>query len=258
MKHIILTAFGASESAKKTYLFLESQFAARFSDTQLHWSVSSPSINRPADDRQPDGESDLATMLKNFTAEDRTRVIVQSLHLTPGLEFHRIARHVRTLWPDITIGMPLLGTPEDFNRVTDCLLPLFPDATDAGVLLIGHGTTHPSWTIYPIMEKVLRARTRSPVFVAALQHFPDSRSVIDHMVASAAKRWLVIPLLLSTGKHFQRDIAGPQPHSWSSRLRQRGLSPIFHDEGLGTLAGIADIFGDHIQEAFARAAGKTV
>jgi sirohydrochlorin cobaltochelatase len=202
MQHIILTAFGTSESAKSTYRFLESHFSTRFPNAQLHWSISTPSTNRPANSRQPEGKPDLTTLLKNFAAEERARVIVQSLHLTPGLEFHRVAGEVRKRRPDMTIGMPLLGTPEDFNRVSDCLLPLFPDATDHGVLLIGHGTTHPSWTIYPVMEQVLRAKTRSPVFVATLQHFPDSRSVIDHMVASAANRWLIIPLLLTTGNTF--------------------------------------------------------
>jgi sirohydrochlorin cobaltochelatase len=164
---------------------------------------------------------------------------------------------VQAYRPGTTIGMPLLSSQEDFHRLADLLSPLLPNSSDRGVLLIGHGTTHPSWTTLPVLEHLLRGITRSSVFLAVLQHFPDSSGVIDQMAATGVKHWLVIPLLLSTGTHFQRDITGPGPHSWLSRLHRHGLSPVFHEEGLGTLPGIAEMFGDHIQTALDRAIDRT-
>ncbi len=256
-KYIILTAFGASESAQKTYHFLGAHFSSRFPDARLLWSISAPSGARPTPGRATGQDDELAKVLADLPADVQTRCIVQSLHLTPGLEFHRSVRAVQAHRAGTAIGMPLLSSQEDFHRLVDLLSPLLPNSSDRGVLLIGHGTTHPSWTTLPVLEHLLRGATQSPVFLAVLQHFPDSSMVIDRMAASGVRHWLVIPLLLSTGIHFWRDIAGPGPHSWSSRLQQHGLSPVFHEEGLGTLPGIAEMFGDHIQTAFDRAIDQT-
>ena len=257
MKYIILTAFGASESAQKTYHFLDAHFSSRFPDARLHWSISAPSGARTTPGRATGQDDELTKVLDKLPVNDRTRCIVQSLHLTPGLEFHRSVRAVQAHRAGTAIGMPLLSSQEDFHRLVDLLSPLLPISSDRGVLLIGHGTTHPSWTTLPVLEHLLRGATRSPVFLAVLQHFPDSSTVIDQMAASGVRHWLVIPLLLSTGMHFWRDIAGPGPHSWSSRLQQHGLSPVFHEDGLGTLPGIAEMFGDHIQTAFDRTIDQT-
>jgi sirohydrochlorin cobaltochelatase len=252
MKHIVLTAFGASESAQTTYRFLGSYFSTRFPDARLHWSISSPSGTPPAFGRTAGHDNELAQVLDQIPVDDQACCIVQPLHLTPGLEFHRAVRTVYMHRPGMAIGAPLLSSQGDFHRLVDRLTSVLPDTPDQGVLLIGHGTTHPSWTTLPVLEQLLRATTRSPVFLAVLQHFPDSHGIIEQMVASTVRHWLVIPLLLATGKHFQRDIAGPEPHSWSSRLQHCGLAPVFREEGLGMLPGIAEMFGDHIQDAFDR------
>jgi len=252
MKHILLTAFGASEAAQETYRFLGSYFSSRFPEARLHWSISTPSGTRSALGRRAGQDNELARVLDHLPAGESVSCIVQSLHLTPGLEFHRSVRAVLAHHPDMAIGLPLLSSQEDFQRLVDRLAPLLPDSPDQGVLLVGHGTTHPSWTALPVLEQLLRDTTRSPVFLAVLQHFPDSTTVIKQMVASGVRRWLVIPLLLATGKHFQRDIAGPEPHSWSSKLQHYGLDPVVREEGLGRLPGIAEMFGDHIQDAFDR------
>lgn len=156
MKHIILTAFGASESAEKTYRFLGSQFSARFPDARLHWSISSPAKARSAPGRAKGIDEALAKVLADLPTDDPSCCVVQSLHLTPGLEFHRSVRAVQAYRPGTPIGLPLLSSRGDFHRLADLLSPLLPDTSDRGVLLIGHGTKHPSWTSLPVLEHLLR------------------------------------------------------------------------------------------------------
>lgn len=252
MNHIILTAFGTGAAAKDTYHLLETQVTARFPDADLHWFHSSPT-NRRQDDKQPARSALLlGDLLDTLPSGQHCSVVVQSLHLTPGSEFHRMVRETSASGTGAVIGMPLLSAPDDFRRVARCLLPLLPKPGDQGVLLIGHGTCHPSWTVYPVLEQTLRNEVGPHIFVATLGHYPESDSVIADIAAAGYRRLLVIPLLLAAGTHFRRDIAGRQPGSWSSRLADRGIRPTFHNQGLGVLPGIADIFSDHIQDAFER------
>lgn len=249
-KHIILTAFGTSTPAQKTYDHLHALIAPQFPDAQFHWTYTSPVIRRNVNKNGDAHIYSLPELITQLDGSSHNRVVIQSMHVLPGHEFHRIVREGQQISIPGAIGMPLLTTPDDYHRVSDCLMPLIGSSKKRAVVILGHGTTHPCWTGYPALEHALRKRSGSQIFVAALENYPPSGSVIDEIVASGYQEILLIPFLMVAGMHFLRDINGNLPQSWKSLCSQNNIRLTLHDQGLGMLPGIADIFSDHIREAF--------
>ena len=238
-QHIILTAFGTTTLAQNTYNYLDSLIKSRFPKSITHWYFSSPTVRKRS----------LSDILEESARSGDRKIVVQSVHVTPGHEFHQMVRKVHAHPVPAAIGMPLLTSPTDYNRVAQALMPLIDTKNQDAILILGHGTLHPSWTAIPAFEKIMRTMAGDHVFVAALEKYPLSENVIDEIASKGFTRLLIIPLLITAGMHFKRDIIGDSPKSWQSRLKTRGIELSFHNEGLGMLNGIPDIICDHIEQA---------
>lgn len=250
MKHLILAAFGTTTAARETYDHLDGALRPFFSDCHIHWTYTSPTVRRNLSGQIGDSDISLSDLLVRLNRNSKNRIVIQSVHVTPGHEFHRIVRlSAKSLVPT-AIGRPLLSAPADYQRVAQALLPLISSSPDSAVLILGHGTDHPSWTAYPALQSVLRTCAGNRLFVAALEKFPDSSSVIDEIAADGYQHVLVIPFLMVAGMHFKRDIIGDTDSSWKNRFESKNIHLTFHDQGLGKLEGISDIFCDHIRTAF--------
>jgi len=250
MKHIILAAFGTTTSARITYQRLDRAIRPFFDDCQIHWTFTSPTVRRQLSKEKGETEKSLDELLSSINRISRDTIVIQSLHVTPGHEFHRIVRMSATSTVPTSIGMPLLTAPADFQRVSNCLLPMIDNSPDSAVLILGHGTDHPTWTAYPALQEVLRKLAGQRVFVATLEKFPESSALVDEIASGGYQQVLVIPLLMVAGMHFKRDIVGEMHSSWKNRFRKKNIDLSFHDQGLGMLEGISDIFRDHISNAF--------
>ena len=240
-QHIILAAFGTTTLARNTYNHLDSIIKPRFPQSTLHWHFTSPAVHKKI--------SPLEDLLATIAEDKEYQIIVQSVYVSPGQEFHRLVRAVLSSSVPAAIGMPLLTTPEDHKRVAELLLPIIKCHRNKGILILGHGTYHPSWTVLPAFEKTVRETAGNHVFVTALEKYPSSRQVIEKIAAKGFSEVLVIPLLITAGMHFQRDIIGESPESWKNRLEKKGITLSLHEEGLGLLDGVAELISDHIIQA---------
>ena len=250
MKHLILAAFGTTSRARKTYDHIDTAIRPIFSDCQIHWTYTSPTVRRELTGKKGGAEESLTDLLLKLNQDSQNKVVIQSVHVTPGHEFHRVVRSSAISVVPTAIGMPLLAAPADYQRVAQSLLPLIEGKPGSAVLVVGHGTDHPTWTAYPALEAVLRKYAGSRVFVATLEKFPDSSTLVDEIAASGYQHVLVIPCLMVAGMHFKRDIIGDIDSSWKKRLEKKDIHLTFHDQGLGLLQGISDILCNHIRTAF--------
>jgi sirohydrochlorin cobaltochelatase len=250
MKHLILAAFGTTTAARETYDRIDGALRPFFADCQIHWTYTSPTVRRKLSGQKGDDEGSLTNLLLRLNQNSQNSIVIQSVHVTPGHEFHRIVRQSVVSVVPTAIGMPLLTAPADYQRVAHVLLPLIHSSPDSAVLILGHGTDHPSWTAYPALESVLRKCAGKRLFVGTLEKFPDSSSVIDEITADGYQHVLVVPCLMVAGMHFKRDIIGDTDSSWKKRFENKNISLTFHDQGLGMLKGISDILCDHIRTAF--------
>lgn len=246
---IIMAAFGTTSKALTTYQHIDRYIRSHFPLHPVAWAYTSRMVNSRLQTRENGIFNHPLEAVRMLREKGFRQVIIQSLHLLPGLEFHQLVKECRQAALPCHFGMPLLTSPLDYNKMADCLAPLIASRPDKAILLIGHGTHHPSWIAYPALENIFRHRFGSRIFVGVLEKNPESGSVPEEIVAAGFKQVCAIPLLLVAGMHYERDIAGAGGNSWLVRLERQGLEVESIAEGLGLQSGFCGIVTDHIEEA---------
>ncbi len=248
--HIILAAFGTTTRAQESYHYLERRIAPRFPGCQTHLAFSSPTVRRRSVSSDSEQPASLAEVIGRL--DNPGKVVIQSLHILPGYEYHRILKESSKLDAAVSVGKPLLHDPTDFTRVALCLKPLIENFEHDAVLLFAHGTTHPCRSAYHVLQRELRTQIEPNIYLANLEmHLEPVDVIIKKLVSAGHQRVLGIPFLMVAGMHFFRDINGSDESSWHSRLRRQGIDLQLHDQGLAMLAGIDAIICTHIEAALA-------
>ena len=245
---IVITAFGTTTKALKTYDLVDRRVRAQFPDHDIRWAYTSrmvkDRVKRSRDLDFPGPEE----ALSDLHAEGHAWAVVQSLHVVCGHEFARLVQ-VASAGPVRTaMGLPLLTAPEDFDAVVKVLAPEVRTDEDEAVVLTGHGTDHPIWCAYAAFERRLREAAGHRVHVGLVKGSPGPDEIVERVKVAGLTRVRLVPFLLVAGRHFLEDLAGAEG-SWKAAFEARGVEVALEERGLGSRAGIADIFCRHIEEA---------
>ncbi len=246
--HIILTAFGTTTRAQETYRQFEKQIAACFPHCQIHWAFSSPTVRKISAqlDIAPASVGEIVSSL-----QDPGEIVIQSLHVLPGYEFHRIAAECLTLPVAAAVGRPLLDGPEDFIGTAGALKVLIESSGLGATLVLGHGTNHPSRYLFLQLQRELHNQVGPQVFFTTIEKpLEPVELVIEKISRAGHKKLFCVPFLMVAGMHFFRDIIGDHQDSWKNRFQQHHIDLHVHDQGIALLEGIGNIVCNHIQAAF--------
>lgn len=252
---IIMTAFGTTSAARKIYDILEQEVRAHYPQSEVYWGYTSRLIARKLEKEQGEKVFHPVEIVERLGAEGRENAVVQPLHLLPGTEFHRLNASLgRIATVKCTVGLPILHSPLDYSEATELLSEDIENNPDAGILVVGHGTSHAAWPAYLALEHLLQKRFGPRVAVGTVEHYPPTDKVEDHFMALGLQRIVLIPFFLVAGRHFRVDMMGEADHSWRSRLARVGLEVSAIERGLGQLPGFSKIFLRHLDHAMGRAA----
>ncbi|MCA1944405.1 MAG: sirohydrochlorin cobaltochelatase [Desulfovibrio sp.] len=251
---ILLVAFGTSyATARGPLLAFEEKVRAKFPGVEVRWAWSSHQI------RQMEGADDVDSPAEAFARlmEDRfTHVAVQSLQTIPGQEFHMLVEAARRFegmpkgLKRITVGLPLLGAPEDLEAAAAALLAGLPKARTAkeAVVFMGHGTHHAGNAMYPALQYYLW-RQDPLAFLGTVEGSPSLDDiVVDLARHKPAKVWL-LPFMAVAGDHANNDMAGDEEDSWKSVLAAKGYAVETVLAGTLENAGLVDLWLAHLDEA---------
>ena len=252
-RHIIFSAVGTSSSTQTNYRELGNRIATAFPDCTFHYHFTSPAARKKLAAEDP---GELHTLVDTLELKANQPLILQSLHIIAGSEFHQLVRQATALDQSYQIGLPLLSEPADFEALSQCLEPVITTYPDLPLILLGHGTEHPSWSAYPTLENVLQNRYGKEIYVRGLEKNPRPETLLTQLKNRNITRVAVIPFLLVKGVHYQRDITGDHPTSWKNRLGNLGIEMIVHQDGLAHLNGIEDVYISHIKAAIKAALGR--
>ncbi|MBC8208035.1 MAG: sirohydrochlorin cobaltochelatase [Desulfobulbaceae bacterium] len=241
---------GSTSATQAVYDHLERVVSDQLTNHPLFWVGTSDRVRALARSQGRECFPEPSVVLEQLARQGIERAVVQSLHVLPAAGYVRL-RHLCLRADLVTaVGAPLLYGPADFQAVADCLAPLIEARPGQAILLVGHGTYHPAWTAFPALELYLRRRFGQRVFVGVVEKFPGgTEEMVTRIAAGEYQRVCLVPLLLSAGMHFNRDLVGAEATSWLSRLHRAGLDVELIEEGLGLLPGIAEIFCEHIRTA---------
>lgn len=281
---IVLAAFGTSEpGAVDSILNVKRRVEAAFPDYDVYIGFTSNIIRGIWHERAADADfrrenpgipEEIYSVTNVFSALAAAQekgfrpVLVQSLHVTDGEEFHDLKRLVETLagyktakawrtpFPAIGLGAPALGVGDGeeryLRRAAEALAGLVEDAKadDAALVLMAHGNEHLNQSVFRKFQELLHEKYGPWVYLGTVEAHPLVEDVVAMVKDSPAapKKVLLAPLMVVAGDHARNDMAGDEDDSWASIFRAAGFAVDCRLEGLGSNASWADIYVEHLGE----------
>jgi len=232
--------------------------------------------------RENEGISILSpqSALAELSEEGTGSVVVQSLQIVPGGEFHQMASWVadqKRRLPDpscLKIGLPLLSGLQDCRMVSSLMpsffrenaLPRSPDkeamtetmktvmkemmteTMKEAVILVGHGTDHPADALYSLLHQII-IEEHGSVFLGTIDGYHGIDSLLADLRSTGARVVRLLPFLLVAGGHAENDIFGPGSESIKSILEKEGYEVAADRRGLGDREEIISLFLEHTRNA---------
>jgi sirohydrochlorin cobaltochelatase len=256
-KGILLVAFGSTiTEAQVSFENIERSVRKTFPRVPVYWSYTSRIIiakMAKEGKRLATPEEALARMMR----ENYTHVAVQSLHTTPGAEFHGLLKNVRKFagmskgFKKVLVGYPLMATSEDVQRVAEALLEIIPKERrkkDA-VVFMGHGTHHPANVYYAALNYHVQ-KLDPNVFVGTVEGWPEIDDIKADLKKRQIKKTYLMVFMSVAGDHARNDMAGPEDDSWKSVLEREGIVCVPVLKGTAEFQEFVDIWVDHLRTAF--------
>lgn len=233
----------------KTYSFIHEVLQERFPENPIHWAFSSR-IVKDYSDRHRDMEIQHPhQVLEKLYADGHPWAVVQSLHLMCGHEFYRLVDEVRACPIRTSLGMPLLNEPEDYKAIVRVMSGVFSNLEEEAVVLVGHGTDHPSWCSYVALHHIFQETMTRGIYVGVVEHgYPTMASIVADVKAAGYRKVKLFPFLLVAGMHFEEDLSGEED-SWKRAFEEEGIAVSLESQGLGFYPGIVDLFCRHVASA---------
>jgi sirohydrochlorin cobaltochelatase len=249
---ILLVAFGSSEaSAQVSFENIDKKVKTAYPDTPVRWAYTS-TIIREKLARQGKVLDSPEVALAKMIDQKFTHVAVQSLHTIGGAEYHDLRKTVGAFrimggFQKIILGYPLIATQEDMARAVTAIIGTIPPArqSDEAVVLMGHGTHHPSNAFYAALMFQLQLKDPN-IFVGTVEGYPDVGLIKDLLLQKKIKRAYLMPFMSVAGDHAKNDMAGDEADSWTSILTKAGITCVPVLKGTAEYDDFVDIWVDHI------------
>jgi sirohydrochlorin cobaltochelatase len=249
---ILLVAFGSSEaSAQVSFDNIDRKVKKAYPGIPVRWAYTSHIIrNKLAKQGKMIDSPEVA--LAKMRDEKFTHVAVASLHTIPGAEYHDLRRTVGAFkimggFDRVILAYPLMATQEDMARVVEAIIATIPKErkNDEAVVLMGHGTHHPSNAFYAALMFQLQLRDPN-IFVGTVEGYPDLDLIQELLHKKKIKKLYLMPFMSVAGDHAKNDMAGEEDDSWKSVLTKAGFECVPVLKGTAEYDEFADIWVDHI------------
>jgi len=249
---ILLVAFGSSQqSAQVSFENIDKKVKAVYPNTPVLWAYTSHIIRKKLA-KQGKLLNSPEVALAKLQDEGFTHVAVQSLHTIGGAEYHDLRRTVSAFkmmggFEKIILGYPLLATQKDMERAVDAILENVPKERkkDEAVVLMGHGTHHPSNAFYAAL--MFQVQLKDPnIFIGTVEGYPEVDLIKELMLKKGIKKAYLMPFMSVAGDHAKNDMAGDEDDSWKSIFTKAGFECVPVLKGTAEFDNFVQIWVDHL------------
>ena len=243
---IILCAFGTSTEALSTFEYIEKLIKEQYKGYEIRWAYTSQIVIKKLKEKGVVLQT-LSDVYEDLRRTGKTNVIVQSLHIVPGQEFHREIVMLPAKGLNVKYGYPLLTDDSDFEKLFKALEPYFAPENDSVTILCGHGNdNNPEFNASLIkMDEYLRNK-RKNTFLATVEGQPGIDKPFNDAKSSGLSKVHFVPLMLVAGDHIMNDVMGDEDDSWKNQLAPMKATA---EKGMGYNDAVIRIFMDHIDRA---------
>ena len=250
---ILLVAFGSSlPDAQVSFENIDKNTRTAYPEIPVHWAYTSHIIRKKLAKQGKYLDSPEVALAK-MQDEGFTHVAVQSLHTIGGAEYHDLRRTVGAFkamggFQKILLGYPMLATQEDMQLAVAAILKTIPAdrKKDDAVVLMGHGTHHPSNAFYAALMWQLQLKDPN-VFIGTVEGYPEADDIRDLLLQKKIKKAYLMPFMSVAGDHAKNDMAGDEDDSWKSIFTKAGIQCVPILKGTAEYQGFVDIWVGHIR-----------
>lgn len=254
-KAILVVSFGTSyePTRKVTIDAIEKDIAEAFPDYKIYRAWTSKMIIAKLKKRDHIHINNVKEAMAQMASDNITDVIIQPTHVINGIEndlMKEDALSFRNQFNSITFGTPLLTDARDNEAVIHAVAEEFKDlGEDTALVLMGHGTTHFSNSIYAALDYTFKDMGHPHIFLGTVEAYPTMQSLLRIIESFKPKKIVLAPFMIVAGDHARNDMAGDDPESWMCQFQAAGYEVIPVLKGLGEYQGIRRLFLQHIQAA---------
>lgn len=256
-KAILVVSFGTSylEPLKNSIENVENKIRNQFKDYDVHRAFTSHMIIKKLEIVHGLIVEKPEELLERLYIEGYEEVIIQPLHIIPGEEFSYIKNievYFKDKFKSIKVGRPIFyyqgieGLPEDYSLFIKSIKGIIEG--EEAVVMMGHGTVHPSNAVYGALQSVLNDEGYKNVFVGTVKGYPNFTSVLNKIKKRGIKKVLLMPLMLVAGNHAINDMTSEKDNSWKSMLEAEGIEVKLWTKGLGELDEFAQLYIDRVDD----------
>lgn len=251
-KAILAVSFGTShhDTRKVTIDAIEGEMQAAFPDYPLYRAWTSKMIIRKLKERDQIHINTVKEAMEQMRMDGITDVLIQPTHVINGIEndlMKEDALSYREYFHSISLGDPLLTSEQDSLRVIEAITQEFSDLQkDEVLVLMGHGTTHFSNSVYAALDYTFKDRGFPNIFLGTVEAYPSMETLLKMVNAYGPSKVILAPFMIVAGDHAKNDMAGDDPDSWYSQFKAAGyeVRPVI--KGLGEYPGIRKLFVEHL------------
>lgn len=256
-KAILVVSFGTSylEQLKNSIENVENKIRNQFKDYDVYRAFTSHMIIKKLEIVHGLIVEKPEELLERLYIEGYEEVIIQPLHIIPGEEFSYIKNievYFKDKFKSIKVGRPIFyyqgieGLPEDYSLFIKSIKGIIEG--EEAVVMMGHGTVHPSNAVYGALQSVLNDEGYKNVFVGTVKGYPNFTSVLNKIKKRGIKKVLLMPLMLVAGNHAINDMTSEKDNSWKSMLEAERIEVKLWSKGLGEVDEFAQLYIDRVDD----------
>ncbi len=252
-KAILVVSFGTSyeDTRKVTIDAIEQTIGEAFPDYSVYRAWTSKMIISKLKKRDNIHVNNVKEAMEQMRIDGIADVIVQPTHVINGIEndlMKEEALSFKEYFDSISFGNPLLTSISDSEKVIEAIATEFSYLKDdEALVLMGHGTTHFSNSIYAALDYTFKDKGYPNIFLGTVESYPSMESIIRMLKTYNPKKVTLAPFMIVAGDHATNDMASNDPNSWRSQLEAEGYEISTVLKGLGEYEGIRKLFVEHIE-----------
>ena len=259
---ILITSFGTTfkETREKTIDATVNAIQAAHPDTKVVVAFTSHIIIDRIKENEGLTYPTPEEALSQLKAEGYSRVAVTSLNIIPGMEYDystAVFNLHKGEFKKLVCGLPLMywmgqeGQRDDIMESMKALSTEFPKiGKKEAVLLMAHGTPHPSNAYYSVMQNRLNELGMNNVYIYSVEGWPHLDTVIPQLKSKGIKKVTLIPMMMVAGDHANNDMAGKDADSHKSTLEKAGYKVDAYIHGIGENAAIRALYVQRAEDAW--------